>query len=479
MGYYHVHFVWMASLSDDDPENPANFSSARKWHIVCVGSFFTFNSALGSSLPSGAHTAIAEAFHLTSDVSLVLLNSLYLVGFTIGPLIFGPMSEFYGRQPVLISTYIGYMLCTLACALSPSYVTLVIFRLLCGMNAAAPNAIIAGLYSDIYHNPQHRGIAMASFMFITTLGPQVGPIISGFVSVVSWRWTFWVGLSITAVGLPAVLLLPETFLPAILQRREKRLGRTDLPMETSSTPQNMTSVAREVAMTFSRPFVMTIQEPILLFSSLYLALIYAVLYLFFQAYPVIFQGLYGMSAGVSSLAFIPIMIGAGMAFLIFLWYSSFHAKAQVANMPWAQVEEYRRLPLAAAGAPLIVIALFWLGWTSSVSINPIIPMIAGVWFGIGYLLIFMAMLNYLTDAYKQYSASAQAAASTIRSIAAACLPLASGPMYRSLGIHWASTLLGFIALLMAIIPFIFVRYGEVIRRNSPFCQRIMQVAVVR
>lgn len=84
------------------------------------------------------------------------------------------------------------------------------------------------------------------------------------------------------------------------------------------------------------------------------------------------------------------------------------------------------------------------------------------------------MLNYLTDAYKQHSASAQAAASTIRSIAAACLPLASGPMYGNLGIHWASSLLGFIALLMAIIPFVFIKYGDWIRRNSPFCRRSME-----
>lgn len=69
------------------------------------------------------------------------------------------------------------------------------------------------------------------------------------------------------------------------------------------------------------------------------------------------------------------------------------------------------------------------------------------------------MLNYLTDAYKQNSASAQAAASTIRSIMAFCLPLAANPMYSNLGIHWASTLLGFIALCMAVIPLILSDMG--------------------
>ena len=96
-------------------------------------------------------------------------------------------TQYFGRQPVLISTYIGHTLFTLACALSPTYVGLIVFRLLCGMNAAAANAILGGLYSDTYHNPQQRGTAMACFMFMTTLGPQVGPTLSGFVSVISWR----------------------------------------------------------------------------------------------------------------------------------------------------------------------------------------------------------------------------------------------------------------------------------------------------
>jgi hypothetical protein len=78
-----------------------------------------------------------------------------------------------------------------------------------------------------------------------------------------------------------------------------------------------------MASIFTRPFTMTVREPILLLTSLYLALVYGVLYLFFQAYPVVFQGegayprlhdgatkltnsgLYGMSAGVGGLAFIP------------------------------------------------------------------------------------------------------------------------------------------------------------------------------
>lgn len=81
----------------------------------------------------------------------------------------------------------------------------------------------------------------------------------------------------------------------------------------------------------------------------------------------------------------------------------------------------------------MVVALFWLGWTARASIHWIVPMLAGLPFGIGFLFIFMALLNYLADAYGIYTASAMAAASCTRSIFGAILPLAAKPMYTTLG----------------------------------------------
>lgn len=118
----------------------------------------------------------------------------------------------------------------------------------------------------------------------------------------------------------------------------------------------------------------------------------------------------------------------------------------------------------------ITVALFWLAWLSKKQIDPIIPMISGIWFACGFLLVFVAILNYITDAYRESSASAHAAASAMRSIAAVCLPLATNSMYSNLGIQWATSLLGFIAASMAIIPFIFVKYGAELRSRSPLCR---------
>jgi hypothetical protein len=84
----------------------------------------------------------------------------------------------------------------------------------------------------------------------------------------------------------------------------------------------------------------------------------------------------------------------------------------------------------------------------------------------------MALLNYIVDAYEIFSASAMAAASCSRSVLAVALPFATAPMYERLGVGWACGLLGFVSLLLGVIPFMFLRYGAAIRKNSEFCQEL-------
>lgn len=229
-----------------------------------------------------------------------------------------------------------------------------------------------------------------------------------------------------------------------------------------------------VTVTLMRPLHMIAFEAIVLFTCIYLSLAYAIFYLFFEAYPLIFQGIYHMNTGVSGLAFLPILVGAIIALGIFIYYDSVLQRAKKANKPWSSIEEYRRLPLACLGGPLYVISLFWLGWSANRNVHWIVPILAGLPFGIGFVLIFMALLNYITDAYEVYAASGMAATSFCRSIFGALLPLAATPMYRTLGISWASSLLGFLSLAMSAIPFAFIKYGDRIRANSRFCNELKE-----
>jgi hypothetical protein len=94
--------------------------------------------------------------------------------------------------------------------------------------------------------------------------------------------------------------------------------------------------------------------------------------------------------------------------------------------------------------------------------------LSGFFFGFGYILVFFAMILYLSDTYKRYSASAQAAASTTRSLAAVGLPFAASALYHDLGVKWAGSALAIVSGIMAVIPFMFLVFRAKLRAESSF-----------
>lgn len=248
----------------------------------------TWNSNLGSSLPSGAAEAIREGLDVGTTSELVWLNSLYMLGYAAGPLLFGPLSEHIGRRPVILSAYLAYMVCTAACALSDRKALLLAFRFATGFVASAPNATVGGIIADANPDSRRRGRAMSYFTCAAVAGPLFGPLVSGFAQAHSWQLTFWVGLAIAGAGLPLPVLLPETFAPVLEKKRRRAAGQED----SVSPPggRRVKGLLAELRAVFSRPAVMLVKEPIVTWTSAYLALVYSILYLFFQAYPVIFSG---------------------------------------------------------------------------------------------------------------------------------------------------------------------------------------------
>lgn len=93
-------------------------------------------------------------------------------------------------------------------------------------------------------------------------------------------------------------------------------------------------------------------------------------------------------------------------------------------------------------------------------------MLAGLFYGCGIELTFIALLNYIADAYAQWTASAMACSTISRSLLAVLLPLATDPLYGALGVAWASGLLGLVSLVMCAAPFLFLRYGKWLRARS-------------
>ncbi|KAG9973661.1 MFS general substrate transporter, partial [Aureobasidium melanogenum] len=367
---------------------------------------------------------------------------------------------------------------TLGCALANDFATLCVLRLFMGIGASSPISVVGGIYADVYPDPVARGRALTIFMTATTFGPILGPITSGFIAVVSWRWIFWLSLIIAGVTWPILLFSPETYAPIILAMRARRLRKENgNPNIFAPIELEHHDLKQMIIVVLTRPVRMFFTEAIVLCSCLYLSFVYAIFYMYFQAYPTIFSGIYHFNSGEVGLTFLPIGVGALLACGLYLYWDRVLERAKARDSPaaWSQSEEYRRLPLACLGGPLFMLSCFWLGWTAREDIHWAVPVLSALPFGMGFLLLFMSLINYLVDAYEVFAASAMAASACSRSLFGAVLPFAARPMYQRLGVAWACSLLGFLSLAMCIIPFAFIRFGDSIRERSSFCQSLKQL----
>jgi MFS family permease len=121
------------------------------------------------------------------------------------------------------------------------------------------------------------------------MGQLIGPLIPGFTGNISWRFPFWIGEAIEGVGLPFVRVIPETYRPILEERQKTQVTRQESATRpnTSHLHGSPTTALKQILV---RPFDMLVQEPIVLFTSLFLAVVYAIRYLLFQAYSIILRG---------------------------------------------------------------------------------------------------------------------------------------------------------------------------------------------
>ena len=326
-----------------------------------------------------------------------------------------------------------------------------------------------------------RGLAMSVFAAAPFMGPTLGPIVGGFLGEAEgWRWVEGLMAIFTGVlWIIGSLTIPETYAPVLLKNRAAALSKHTGKVYKSKmeVDRSKQSLGRSFKIALSRPWVLLIKEPIVLLLSIYMAIIYGTLYMMFAAFPIVFQQKRGWSEGIGGLAFLGVAVGM-MAAVIYTIpdnnrYRRAEAKGIVRGERGATPEA--RLPPAMIGSVCLPIGLFIFAWTNYASINYIVCIIFTAPFGFGMVLVFLSVTNYLIDAYTIYAASVLATSSVLRSLFGTVFPLFTTYMYKNLGIHWASSIPAFLALACVPFPFLFYKYGPMIRRKCKFSREAAEV----
>lgn len=457
----------------DDPEHPQNMPHWKKWVLTMTISSMTMWITFASSVFSTATAVTAKEYHVSTEV-MTLATSLVVFGFALGPIVWAPMSELYGRRLPLFLGYAIFVIFQIPVAVAQNVQTIMICRFLIGVFGCSPLAVVGGAMADFW-DPIDRAVAIALFSAATFVGPTLGPIIGGFIteSYLGWRWTAWITMIPSAAfGTLAFFIVPETYGPVILQRRAARLRRETGNWALHSLLDESRPTASEIVNKYLlRPIQMLFLEPILLLITIYLALVYGILYLFFEAYPVSFMEVRGWTnGGIAGLPFIGILLGVVCGVALIIWQTKTRFARKLAKHGRVVPEE-RLVPMMVASV-LLPAGLFWFGWTSSPHMSWVPQVLAGIPIGMGILVIFMQGLNYIIDVYMMFANSAIAANTLIRSSLGGAFPLFAVQMYHKLGVNWASSLLGFIAVAMIPIPIVFYIYGKKIRAMSKYSPKL-------
>ncbi|KAF2748102.1 MFS multidrug transporter-like protein [Sporormia fimetaria CBS 119925] len=454
----------------NDPRDPMKWGAGKKWIMTVSMAMATLTVAFCSSAYSGGTTDIIREFGASQTLVIAGL-SLFVLGFALGPLLWAPISELYGRQVVFLGTFFAFVAFNAGGAGSQNIATLLVLRFLAGSFGSSPLTNAGGVVADIF-NAKERGLAMAMFSIAPFMGPVIGPIASGFLGMTAgWRWVQGLmAIFSGAVFLVAIVLVPETYAPVLLRKRAAALSKHTGKVYRSrgDIEQGKITISEAFAISLKRPWILLFSEPIVFLLSIYMAIVYGILYMLFGAFPIVYRLGRGWNAGIAGLPFIGLAIGMIFALAYVILYDNPRYVRCIKNSPTGVATPEDRLPGAMVGAVVLPVGLFWFAWTNYPDFPWPASVAATIPFGFGMVLVFLALFSYLVDAYTIFAASVLAGSGIIRSLFGAAFPLFTTDMYDALGIHWASMIPAFLSLACALFPFVLYKYGATIRKKCKF-----------
>ena len=442
-------------LTEDDPQHPYRWSRSKKWTHVVLLSVIEFVTPLASMMFAPVVPQVAADIANNNITRTTLAVSIYVLGFIIGPLILGPLSELYGRMVIYRTTVTVYAVLSACCAVSTTIDMLTVFRFFAGCFGAAPIVVGAAAVADMFP-PVSRGRPVAVYSVGPLLGMTSGPIFGGLINhSAGWRWIFG-ALSILAgvLAICTFVILRETHLPTIT-KNSKRSSRTlrCQSLRNGHRLESRPGLRLRLRTVLLPASLLPIQ---IIFGNLQMFLLFlsnavftGIMNILFTTLGATYQSRYGFTTQLAGLAYIGIGIGGVIASIVLAKTSDkmvHFLSRRLTNDGDEHLERYR-LPPLIAGAVLVSLGLIWYGWAVQLRDTWVVPLLGTFIFGLGMLLTQATVPTFLVHAFPDHAGSVMSASVVTRSVGGSVLTLAGPSMNKTLGHGWASTLLAFVNLM--------------------------------
>lgn len=461
----------------NDPGNPINYTPTRKWLIAGTALFSTLIVPLnGTGIAIAYHEinvefGISDAHFPNSYWSI----TSWSVGGAIFIIIFLPLLEDVGVRNGYLLFYLFFLVMIIPQALAQNYATLIVTRFFSGGCVALLANTISSTIPDLWEDDRGRTLPVSIYIVLYTSGSTLGPAVFGGVvqHIGNWRWIFYIQLIVYGALFPLFFfMLKETRANVILRRRAKKLRKeTGRPIYAPAELQK-TNILRTMAQSAYRPLFLVFTEPVLAASAIWSAFAFGAVFMFTQSVEVVFAETYGWEVYSTGYVLSAVVIGEFIGWAISLVGIRPYLNSALRNdeTPGRPIPEARLYVSIFGSFVGMAGGMFVYGWTSYPSIHWIAPAVGLAMVGAGIQIVVSAVADYVVDAYaaSNYAASAISAVAALENLVAGFLPLATMSMYDTLGFQWASSTLGFIALVLSFIPVVLVWKGRLLRARSPF-----------
>ncbi|KAF2633388.1 MFS general substrate transporter [Macroventuria anomochaeta] len=455
-----------------DPENPREWDPKFKWLIVSLLAFMAFTvtfTCIGVVPIAASIVDELEGKHASTSTS-ALLVTIWELGEAAGPLLIAPLSEVFGRYPVMNGCNIVFIIATFLAAGSKSTRLLIAARWLTGF-AVASNVLNPSIIGDIFESDQ-RGSAMSLVSLAPLIGGAIGPAIAGAIAqTLGWRQVLLMAAGLAVIA--EILFLTcfrETYKMAILHQRIARIKRESGEFKAEPlAPKSKHEDLFKIWHALTRPFAVLFGSGVLMALSLQASISFSFFYVMSISLPSILQETYNFNPAETGAAFIIFSIGSLLSvFLCNAFLDRIYITLRNRSTHPDQRKPEYRLPLTVLGAVLLPFSVTAYGWTAQYKL-PVPLLLASVaLLDFALLTNIIPMQAYIVDACGLYSASAMTGVIVTRCLMGTFLPLATGPLAEYLGYGWGFSVLGAVAAVAAVIPVAVLRYGSEWRQRSEY-----------
>ncbi|KAF1962991.1 MFS multidrug transporter-like protein [Byssothecium circinans] len=455
-----------------DKEDPRQWAKSFRWFIVlllaCMAFTVTFTCIGVVPVATRIVDELSGPDASTTSTS-ALLVTIWELGEAAGPLVTAPLSELFGRYPVMNICNLGFIFFTLLAVSSKSTSLFIVARMLTGVTVAS-NVLNPAIIGDLFDSDE-RGSAMSLIMLAPLVGGAVGPAISGAIAqTLGWRWVLLIATGL-AVCCEILFLacFRETYKMSILKKRARKLQEQNEGYDEVAKSKNGSgSDVKKLWHAITRPFAVLFGSKVLILLSLFGSVAFSFFYVLSTSLPNILQDFYDFTPAQIGSAFMTFSVGSFLGVLVcntLLDRIYIYLRSQ---SPTKSGRPEHRLPLSIIGGALLPLSVAAYGWIAQTHL-PVVLLLGSVGFqGFTLLLAMIPLSAYVVDAFGNYSASAMTGVVVTRCLMGTFLPLATGPLAEWLGWGWGCTCLAALSAVLAVCPVLVARYGVVWRRGSEF-----------